>query len=107
MSFILSLLEIGPPHTHTHTFAVDLLLLFFCIPVSPAAAPRSSLKYSRLEEVTELLSSGFLRRGAGFLRVSGDMLKGTSSVNGDLRVGITQVNQYLLKNISCIQKCTG
>ncbi|XP_017331866.1 HEAT repeat-containing protein 5A isoform X5 [Ictalurus punctatus] len=59
-------------------------------PKQAIAAPRSSLKYSRLEEVTELLSSGFLRRGAGFLRVSGDMLKGTSSVNGDLRVGITQ-----------------
>lgn len=39
----------------------------------------------------ELLSSGFLRGGAGFLRASGDMLKGTSSVSRDVRVGITQV----------------
>ncbi|XP_058254714.1 HEAT repeat-containing protein 5A isoform X3 [Hemibagrus wyckioides] len=43
-----------------------------------------------LEEVTELVSNGFLRRGAGFLRVSGDILKSSNSVNGDLRVGITQ-----------------
>uniref|UniRef100_A0A8C1IEB6 HEAT repeat-containing protein 5A n=1 Tax=Cyprinus carpio TaxID=7962 RepID=A0A8C1IEB6_CYPCA len=43
-----------------------------------------------LEEVMELLSSGFLRGGAGFLRASGDMLKGTSSVSRDVRVGITQ-----------------
>ncbi|XP_047677260.1 HEAT repeat-containing protein 5A isoform X1 [Tachysurus fulvidraco] len=43
-----------------------------------------------LDDVMELVSSGFLRRGAGFLRVSSDMLKGTNSVNGDLRVGITQ-----------------
>lgn len=68
------------------------LLLFVCIPVPLAAAPQPGLKRSCLEEVTDLVSSGFLRRGAGFLRVSGDMLKGTSSVNGDLRVGITQVS---------------
>uniref|UniRef100_A0A672MR71 HEAT repeat-containing protein 5A n=1 Tax=Sinocyclocheilus grahami TaxID=75366 RepID=A0A672MR71_SINGR len=43
-----------------------------------------------LEEVMELLSSGFLRGGAGFLRAGGDMLKGTSSVSRDVRVGITQ-----------------
>uniref|UniRef100_A0A673IR21 HEAT repeat-containing protein 5A n=1 Tax=Sinocyclocheilus rhinocerous TaxID=307959 RepID=A0A673IR21_9TELE len=43
-----------------------------------------------LKEVMELLSSGFLRGGAGFLRASGDMLKGISSVSRDVRVGITQ-----------------
>ncbi|XP_056332537.1 HEAT repeat-containing protein 5A [Danio aesculapii] len=55
-----------------------------------AIAPRPGSKRSSLEEVMELLSSGFLRGGAGFLRASGDMLKGTSSVSRDVRVGITQ-----------------
>lgn len=39
----------------------------------------------------DLLSVGFLRGGAGFLRASGDMLKGTSSVSKDVRIGVTQV----------------
>ncbi|MCI4382874.1 hypothetical protein PGIGA_G00019750 [Pangasianodon gigas] len=65
-------------------------LLASALEPKQAIAPRPGLKHSCLEEVTELVSNGFLQRGAGFLRVSGDMLKGTSSVNGDIRVGITQ-----------------
>ncbi|CDQ63125.1 unnamed protein product [Oncorhynchus mykiss] len=38
----------------------------------------------------DLLTGGFLRGGAGFLRASGDKLKGTSSVSKDIRIGITQ-----------------
>ncbi|KAL2098993.1 hypothetical protein ACEWY4_005473 [Coilia grayii] len=53
-------------------------------------APRPSGRRMCLEEVMELLSGGFLRGGAGFLRASGDMLKGGSSVSRDIRVGITQ-----------------
>uniref|UniRef100_A0AAR2LUP9 HEAT repeat-containing protein 5A n=1 Tax=Pygocentrus nattereri TaxID=42514 RepID=A0AAR2LUP9_PYGNA len=45
---------------------------------------------SCLEEVMELVSSGFLRGCAGFLRASGDLLKGMNSVSRDVRVGITQ-----------------
>uniref|UniRef100_A0A8C3NCJ9 HEAT repeat-containing protein 5A n=1 Tax=Geospiza parvula TaxID=87175 RepID=A0A8C3NCJ9_GEOPR len=43
-----------------------------------------------LEDVMELLGTGFLRGSCGFLRASGDMLKGTSSVSRDVRVGVTQ-----------------
>lgn len=39
----------------------------------------------------DLLATGFLRGGSGFLRASGDMLKGTSSVSRDVKVGVTQV----------------
>ncbi|KAM6968415.1 LOW QUALITY PROTEIN: HEAT repeat-containing protein 5A [Tautogolabrus adspersus] len=54
-------------------------------------APRQSGRgRSSLEEVMDLLSGGFLRGGAGFLRASGDMLKGTSSVGKDVRIGVTQ-----------------
>ncbi|XP_057200170.1 HEAT repeat-containing protein 5A isoform X1 [Triplophysa rosa] len=55
-----------------------------------AIAPRPGSKRNSLEEVMELLSTGFLRGGAGFLRAGGDMLKRTSSVSRAVRVGITQ-----------------
>uniref|UniRef100_A0AAQ5YVX3 HEAT repeat-containing protein 5A n=1 Tax=Amphiprion ocellaris TaxID=80972 RepID=A0AAQ5YVX3_AMPOC len=55
------------------------------------APPRQGVKgRSSLEEVMDLLSAGFLRGGGGFLRTSGDMLKGTSSVSKDIRIGVTQ-----------------
>uniref|UniRef100_A0A8C7E0N4 HEAT repeat-containing protein 5A n=1 Tax=Oncorhynchus kisutch TaxID=8019 RepID=A0A8C7E0N4_ONCKI len=50
----------------------------------------SGSRRSSLEEVMDLLTGGFLRGGAGFLRASGDKLKGTSSVSKDIRIGITQ-----------------
>uniref|UniRef100_A0A8D3DC37 HEAT repeat-containing protein 5A n=1 Tax=Scophthalmus maximus TaxID=52904 RepID=A0A8D3DC37_SCOMX len=57
----------------------------------PAAAPRQGGRgRSSLEEAMALLTAGFLRGGAGFLRASGDMLKGTSSVSKDIRIGVTQ-----------------
>uniref|UniRef100_A0A8C3YRM5 HEAT repeat-containing protein 5A n=1 Tax=Catagonus wagneri TaxID=51154 RepID=A0A8C3YRM5_9CETA len=54
------------------------------------AASRQSVRRVSLEEVLELLGTGFLRGSSGFLRASGDMLKGTSSVSRDVRVGVTQ-----------------
>ncbi|KAM6181817.1 HEAT repeat-containing protein 5A isoform 2-T2 [Erethizon dorsatum] len=54
------------------------------------AASRQSIRKVSLEEVLELLGTGFLRGSSGFLRASGDMLKGTSSVSRDVRVGVTQ-----------------
>ncbi|XP_062946325.1 HEAT repeat-containing protein 5A isoform X4 [Cynocephalus volans] len=55
-----------------------------------AATSRQSIRRVSLEEVLELLGTGFLRGSSGFLRASGDMLKGTSSVSRDVRVGVTQ-----------------
>ncbi|XP_076983119.1 HEAT repeat-containing protein 5A isoform X3 [Tamandua tetradactyla] len=55
-----------------------------------AAASRQSIRKVSLEEVLELLGTGFQRGSSGFLRASGDMLKGTSSVSRDVRVGVTQ-----------------
>ncbi|KAG2457702.1 HTR5A protein, partial [Polypterus senegalus] len=72
-------------------------------------APRQSFKRSSLEEVMDLLASGFLRGGSGFLRASGEMLMGSSSVSRDLKVGITQAcvvfvcslgGQWLERNFS-------
>ncbi|NXU59521.1 HTR5A protein, partial [Turnix velox] len=56
----------------------------------PTASTRQNLRRISLEEVMELLGTGFLRGSCGFLRASGDMLKGTSSVSRDVRVGVTQ-----------------
>ncbi|XP_074091464.1 HEAT repeat-containing protein 5A isoform X5 [Macrotis lagotis] len=54
------------------------------------AASRQSIRKVSLEEAMDLLGTGFLRGSSGFLRASGDMLKGTSSVSRDVRVGVTQ-----------------
>ncbi|XP_041668819.1 HEAT repeat-containing protein 5A isoform X4 [Cheilinus undulatus] len=66
-------------------------LLAAAVEPRQSAAPRpGGRNRSSLEEVMDLLSGGFLRGGAGFLRASGDMLKGTSSVSRDVRIGVTQ-----------------
>ncbi|GLD71867.1 HEAT repeat-containing protein 5A, partial [Lates japonicus] len=59
-------------------------------PRQPSAPRQGGRGRSSLEEVMDLLTAGFLRGGAGFLRASGDMLKGTSSVSKDIRIGVTQ-----------------
>lgn len=56
----------------------------------PGAGSKQSARRVSLEEVLELLGAGFLRGSSGFLRASGDMLKGNSSVSRDVRVGVTQ-----------------
>ncbi|NXO71844.1 HTR5A protein, partial [Phainopepla nitens] len=54
------------------------------------ASTKHNLRRISLEDVLELLGTGFLRGSCGFLRASGDMLKGISSVSRDVRVGVTQ-----------------
>ncbi|XP_072123379.1 HEAT repeat-containing protein 5A isoform X1 [Mobula birostris] len=64
--------------------------------LAAAVVPKESLgarqviRKTSLEEAMDLLASGFLRGGSGFLRVSGEMLKGCSSLTRDVRVGVTQ-----------------
>ncbi|XP_021259471.1 HEAT repeat-containing protein 5A isoform X3 [Numida meleagris] len=73
------------------------------------ASTKHNFRRISLEEVMELLGTGFLRGSYGFLRASGDMLKGTSSVSRDIRVGVTQAyvvfastlgGQWLERNFS-------
>ncbi|KAG7259337.1 hypothetical protein CRUP_000675 [Coryphaenoides rupestris] len=52
-----------------------------------------------LEEVMDVLTAGFLRGGAGFLRASGDMLKGTSSVGSDVRMGVAQAGVVMILSL--------
>nr|XP_056708545.1 HEAT repeat-containing protein 5B isoform X2 [Euleptes europaea] len=55
-----------------------------------AAVMRQNVKRSTLEEVLELMATGFLRGGSGFLKSGGEMLKVGGSVNREVRVGVTQ-----------------
>ncbi|XP_069494576.1 HEAT repeat-containing protein 5A isoform X2 [Ambystoma mexicanum] len=55
-----------------------------------AGSSRQSFRKISLEEALELLATGFLRGNTGFLRSSGDMLTGSSSINRHVRVGVTQ-----------------
>uniref|UniRef100_A0A8C5T9X6 HEAT repeat-containing protein 5A n=1 Tax=Malurus cyaneus samueli TaxID=2593467 RepID=A0A8C5T9X6_9PASS len=73
------------------------------------ASTKHNFRRISLEDVMELLGTGFLRGSCGFLRASGDMLKGTSSVSRDVRVGVTQAyvvfvstlgSQWLERNFS-------
>ncbi|XP_077093699.1 HEAT repeat-containing protein 5B [Siphateles boraxobius] len=54
-----------------------------------ATVMRQNVKRATLEEVLELMSTGFLRGGSGFLKSGGEMLKG-ASVSREVRVGVTQ-----------------
>ncbi|XP_016355772.1 HEAT repeat-containing protein 5B [Sinocyclocheilus anshuiensis] len=54
-----------------------------------ATVMRQNVKRATLEEVLELMATGFLRGGSGFLKSGGEMLKG-ASVSREVRVGVTQ-----------------
>lgn len=51
-----------------------------------------NLKLVSLEEALGILMSGFLRGGVGFLKGTGEIIKGSSGVNREVRVGVTHVN---------------
>lgn len=55
---------------------------------------RQNVKRATLEEVLELMATGFLRGGSGFLKSGGEMLKVGGSVNREVRVGVTQVCNF-------------
>ncbi|XP_030052254.1 HEAT repeat-containing protein 5B [Microcaecilia unicolor] len=55
-----------------------------------ATVMRQNVKRATLEEVLELMATGFLRGSSGFLKSGGEMLKGGGSINREVRVGVTQ-----------------
>nr|CAD7261014.1 unnamed protein product [Timema shepardi] len=61
----------------------------FCVLVCYAAAQNKGAKPISLEEALGVLMSGFLRGGVGFLKGTGEMIKGSSGVNREVRVGVT------------------
>lgn len=66
---------------------------------------RQNVKRATLEEVWELMATGFLRGGSGFLKSGGEMLKGGGSVSREVRVGVTQVRCLLKHNKNVSPRC--
>ncbi|XP_014207871.1 HEAT repeat-containing protein 5B [Copidosoma floridanum] len=57
---------------------------------NPSVVQNKNIKQiSKLEEVLNILMSGFLRGGVGFLKGPGEIIKGSSGVNREVRVGVT------------------
>ncbi|XP_034187118.1 HEAT repeat-containing protein 5B isoform X2 [Osmia lignaria lignaria] len=56
---------------------------------NPSVAQNKNCKQISLDEVLNILMSGFLRGGVGFLKGTGEIIKGNSSVNREVRVGVT------------------
>lgn len=57
--------------------------------VQSQSAANKSLRSITLDESFGVLMSGFLRGGVSFLKGTGEMIKGTSGVNREVRVGVT------------------
>ncbi|EDV91239.1 HEAT repeat-containing protein 5B isoform X2 [Drosophila grimshawi] len=53
------------------------------------AAKGGTLRLVSLDEALGILMSGFLRGGASFLKGTGEIIKGSSGVNREVRVGVT------------------
>ncbi|CAG9828838.1 unnamed protein product [Diabrotica balteata] len=51
--------------------------------------PQKGLKLVSLDEALGVFMSGFLRGGVGFLKGTGEIIKGSSGVNREVRVGVT------------------
>ncbi|KAK4872023.1 hypothetical protein RN001_016147 [Aquatica leii] len=53
------------------------------------AQQAKNVKLVSLDEALGILMSGFLRGGVGFLKGTGEIIKGSSGVNREIRVGVT------------------
>lgn len=52
-----------------------------------------------------MLMSGFLRGGVGFLKNTGEIIKGSSGFNREVRVGVTHVSFFInmiVSNLLCL-----
>ncbi|KAK0176436.1 hypothetical protein PV328_000569 [Microctonus aethiopoides] len=56
---------------------------------NPTVTQGKITKAISLEEVLNMVMSGFLRGGVGFLKGTGEIIKGSSGVNKEVRVGVT------------------
>ncbi|XP_065200390.1 HEAT repeat-containing protein 5B isoform X2 [Planococcus citri] len=55
----------------------------------PVSGPKKDTKEVSLDDAFGILMSGFLRGGTGFLKGTGEIIKGSSTVNREVRVGVT------------------
>ncbi|XP_017967368.1 HEAT repeat-containing protein 5B isoform X1 [Drosophila navojoa] len=59
------------------------------VAIALQAAKGGALRLVSLDEALGILMSGFLRGGASFLKGTGEIIKGSSGVNREVRVGVT------------------
>ena len=52
----------------------------------------AKVKQLKVADVLNIMASGFVRGGSGFLKQSGEMIKGTGQINREVRVGVTHVS---------------
>lgn len=67
--------------------------MIFALNFAGAATPKN-VKEVSLDDAFGILMSGFLRGGTGFLKGTGEIIKGSSAVNREVRVGVTHVRAY-------------
>lgn len=75
-------------------FCFALSLKNRCLFLISLAHQNKGFKPISLEESLGVLMSGFLRGGVGFLKGTGEMIKGSSGINREVRVGVTHVRTY-------------
>jgi len=84
-------------HRYPSRQTTQSFLTYVCFCAYLAAV--KGAKTLKLEDVLNILGSGFLRGGTGgFLKGStaGEMIKGNVTVSRDIRVGVTHVNRCFL-----------
>ncbi|XP_067013409.1 HEAT repeat-containing protein 5B [Anabrus simplex] len=69
---------------------------------NPAAQQNKGYKPISLEEALGVLMSGFLRGGIGFLKGTGEMIKGSSGVNREVRVGVTHAYVIFVQTMGSV-----
>lgn len=63
---------------------------------------QATVRQTSLDDAFGLLMSGFLRGGASFLKGTGEMIKGSSSVNREIRVGVTHAYVVFVRTMGGI-----
>lgn len=55
-----------------------------------------SIKYVTLEDSLSILMNGFLRGGTGFLKGTGEIIKGNTGSHREVRVGVTYASILII-----------
>ena len=78
-----------------HRVVFFLLFVVTCFHFDTSVLDAKAKVY-KLEDLLNILSVGFLKGGTGFLKASsaGEMIKGSGSINREIRVGVTHVRAH-------------
>lgn len=68
----------------------------------PSSSSTAKLKPTSLDEALGILMSGFLRGGASFLKGTGEMIKGSSGLNREVRVGVTHAYVIFIQTMGSL-----